>query len=260
MTTFRKRDSRPGRIAYEVAGLRWLATSGAQGVPIVPVLAHGSDWLEEKRLTTTSPTPQAAETFGRQLAHLHSAGASHLGAPPEGFQGNGWMGDAPLTLLAQPTTTTRSWGSYYAHYRLAPHSDAAPFSAHQRALLDRFYDKLDSGIYDHAQPTLVRTAGHHASRTHGDMWSGNVMWTAEGVVLIDPAAQGGHGEDDLAALAIFGAPYTQRIWEAYNEASPLEDGWQERLALHQLHILMIHCQLFGSSYIPETLRIVQRFL
>lgn len=260
MTTFRKRDPRPGRIAYEVAGLHWLAAAGPQAAPIVPVLAHRNDWLEEPRLVTTAPTLQAAESFGRQLAHLHAAGASHLGAPPAGFHGNGWMGEAPLILLDQPNAATHSWGSYYARYRLAPHSEAAAFTPQQHALLERFYDKLDSGIYDHAQPALVRAGGHPASRTHGDMWSGNVMWTPEGAVLIDPAAQGGHGEEDLAALAVFGAPYTQRIWEAYNEVSPLDNGWQERLALHQLHILMIHCQLFGSSYIPETLSIVQRFL
>lgn len=260
MTTVRKRDSRQGRIAYEVAGLRWLAAAGSQAVPIVPILDHGTDWLEEPRLSTTSPTPQAAETFGHQLAHLHAAGAPHLGAPPEGFHGNGWMGDAPLSLLAHPTAATRSWGSYYARYRLAPHSEAAPFTPQQRALLERFYDKLDSGTYDHAQPSLVRANGHHASRTHGDLWSGNVMWTPDGVVLIDPAAQGGHGEEDLAALAVFGTPHTQRIWEAYNEVSPLEEGWRERIALHQLHILMIHCQLFGSAYIPETMAIVQRLL
>lgn len=260
MSTFRKHDSRPGRIAYEVAGLRWLSAAGPQAVPIVPVLDHGPDWLEEPRLTLASPTPQAAENFGRELAHLHAAGASHLGAPPDGFHANGWMGEAPLSLLPHPTAVTRSWGSYYARHRLAPHSNAAPFTPQQQTLLNRFYDKLDSGVYDHAQPALVRNAGHPASRTHGDMWSGNVIWTPEGVVLIDPAAQGGHGEEDLAALAVFGAPHTQRIWAAYNEASPLDDGWEERLPLHQLHILMVHCQLFGSSYVPETLSIVQRFL
>lgn len=260
MTTFRKRDPRPGRIAYEVAGLQWLAAAGTQANTIVTVLEHGKDWLEEPRLPTTAATPSAAEDFGRRLAHLHAAGASHLGAPPDGFHGNGWMGEAPLILLEHPNAATRSWGSYYARYRLAPHSEAAPFTPQQRALLERFYDKLDSGVYDHAQPALVRGHGHHASRTHGDMWSGNLIWTSEGVVLIDPAAQGGHGEEDLAALAVFGAPYTQRIWAAYNEASPLEDGWQERLSLHQLHILMIHCQLFGAAYIPETMSIVQHFL
>lgn len=45
------------------------------------------------------------------------------------------------------------------------------------------------------------------ARLHGDLWSGNVMWTPTGVVLIDPAALGGHPETDLAMLALFGCPY-----------------------------------------------------
>lgn len=92
MDTIRKADSRRGRIAYEVAGLAWLAEASDPGAPVVPVLDHGATWLEEPRLVSVSPTPRAAEEFGRALAHTHAAGASHLGAPPPGFAGDGWMG------------------------------------------------------------------------------------------------------------------------------------------------------------------------
>lgn len=85
------------------------------------------------------------------------------------------------------------------------------------------------------------------------------MWTPEGAVLIDPAAQGGHAEEDLAALAVFGCPHYERILAAYNEASPLEDGWRERTALHQAHIIMIHCAVFGRSYVPDAVAIARRY-
>ena len=85
MDTIRKADSRRGRIAYEVAGLAWLAEASDPGAPVVPVLDHGATWLEEPRLVSVSPTPRAAEEFGSALAHTHAAGASHLGAPPPGF-------------------------------------------------------------------------------------------------------------------------------------------------------------------------------
>lgn len=253
---FRKNDPRPGRIAYEVAGLRWLAQ--AQGAPIVPVLNHGSDYLEEPRLTPTTPTAHAAETFGRALAHTHAAGATHLGAPPPETP-HAWMGESPLTTIPHPPTHKQSWGAYYAEYRLLPHATHAPFTTSERHELDALLTKLHNGTYDHAQPHLVIHAGHNASRTHGDMWNGNLIWTPQGVTLIDPAAQGGHGEEDLAQLAVFGAPHLQRIWAAYNEHSPLENGWEERLPLHQLHMLMVHAQLFGHSYIPDIMRIVRRY-
>lgn len=257
--TFRKNDHRPGRIPYEVAGLTWLAQAQPLGgARIVPVLSHGSNFLEEPRLETCPPTPKAAEDFGRALARTHAAGASHLGAPPPGAT-KCWMGEAPLKMIPKPPRTPQSWGTYYAEYRLAPHAKQANWSVTERHILNTLFERLASGAYDHAQPTLVSNSGQAASRTHGDLWSGNVIWTPEGVVLIDPAAQGGHGEEDLAALAVFGTPHLHRIWAAYQEISPLEDGWEERMPLHQLHILMIHAQIFGRTYADDVMRIARHY-
>jgi fructosamine-3-kinase len=87
------------------------------------------------------------------------------------------------------------------------------------------------------------------SRIHGDLWSGNIVWAAEGpAYLVDPAAHGGHRETDLAMLALFGAPHLSRLLEAYDEAAVLADGWRERQPLHQLHPLLVHAILFGGSY------------
>lgn len=77
------------------------------------------------------------------------------------------------------------------------------------------------------------------------------MWSTEGVHLIDPAVHGGHRETDLAMLALFGAPHLQRILDAYDEAAPLQPGWQDRVTLHQLHPLLVHAVLFGGAYGPR---------
>ena len=267
--TIRKTDGRPGRIAYEVAGLAWLAEASAPGAAVVPVIDHGPTWLEEPRLLSAAPTSSAAEEFGRALAHTHAAGASHLGAAPPGYAGDGWMGEAPLSLpqrqepgaraadparpggepvrrgalddgsqetnssgAQEPANTSRgsaaanpgdfapasaqSWGSFYARERIAPYLGAPAFTAADRALIGRLCERLESGALDHDQPRLVsdaiaRPGPVGAARTHGDLWSGNVMWTPDGAVLIDPAAQGGHAEEDLAALAVFGCPHLERI-------------------------------------------------
>ena len=258
MDTIRKADSRRGRIAYEVAGLAWLAEASDPGAAVVPVLDRGATWLEEPRLVSVAPTPKAAEDFGRALAQTHAAGASHLGAPPLGFEGDGWMGEAHLSLPDRPSPAPassrgESWGAFYARERIAPYVDDRTFTAAERALINKLCDRLESGALDHGQPRLVEEA---KSR---DLWSGNVMWTPGGAVLIDPAAQGGHAEEDLAALAVFGCPHYERILAAYDEASPLEDGWRERIALHQMHIIMIHCAVFGRSYVPEAMAIARRY-
>lgn len=290
MSAFRKTDGRPGRIAYEVAGLAWLAGAGPSGAAVVPVLAHGPTWLEEPRLRAAAPTAGAAEEFGRALARTHAAGAAHLGAAPPGHSGDGWMGQAPLSLPARSEPAPRgtpaagkgtaaargsaygtaawpapaeSWGSFYARERIAPYLGAPAFTAAERALVERLCERLESGALDHDQPRLVAEAAASgqigAARTHGDLWSGNVMWTPDGPVLIDPAAQGGHAEEDLAALAVFGCPHLERITAAYHEASPLADGWRGRTGLHQMHIIMVHCFLFGRSYVPEATAIARRY-
>ena len=226
---------------------------------MVPILGHGADWLDEPRLASVAPSASAAQEFGRALAHTHAAGASHLGAPPPGDFGQGWMGMAELSLPANPAQSSTSWGEFYAHHRVAPYVGASAFSSWERRELVALCDRLVTGALDHDQPALVAQAGHGAARTHGDLWSGNVIWTTTGATLIDPAAQGGHAEEDLAALAVFGAPFLADIWESYDEASPLADGWRERIELHQLHILVVHCHLFGRSYVPQTMRIVRHF-
>ena len=159
-----------------------------------------------------------------------------------------------------------SWGAFYACERIAPYVGDRTFTAAERALIEKLCERLESGTLDHSQPRLVEEAKSRqsnigAARTHGDLWSGNVMWTPDdGAVLIDPAAQGGHAEEDLAALAVFGCPHYERILAAYNEASPLADGWRERVALHQMHIIMIHCAVFGRSYVPEAMAIARRYV
>ena len=284
METIRKTDSRRGRIAYEVAGLAWLAEASDPGAAVVPVLDHGATWLEEPRVVSVSPSAQDAEAFGRALAHTHAAGATHLGAAPDGYSGDGWMGEAHLSLPERPSargeagganradsdeatpasSPRESWGAFYARERIAPYLDTRVFTASERHLIERLCERLDSGDLDHGQPRLVaeaiaRREDVGAARTHGDLWSGNVMWTPGGAVLIDPAAQGGHAEEDLAGLAVFGCPHYERILAAYNEASPLEDGWRERTALHQAHIIMIHCAVFGRSYVSDAVAIARRY-
>jgi fructosamine-3-kinase len=61
-------------------------------------------------------------------------------------------------------------------------------------------------------------------------------------------------------LALFGLPYLDRVLAAYDEEYPLADGWRDRVALHQLHPLLVHAELFGGSYGPRALDVARRYL
>ena len=77
--------------------------------------------------------------------------------------------------------------------------------------------------------------------------------------LIDPSAYGGHREVDLAMLRLFGGT-SERVFGAYEEHTPLADGWQERVQLYQLLPLLVHALLFGGSYAGAAQRAAQRYL
>ena len=78
-------------------------------------------------------------------------------------------------------------------------------------------------------------------------------------VLIDPAAQGGHAETDLAELGVFSQPHLDQVYAGYEEVSALAAGWRERAGAHQLHMLIIHAALFGGGYGARTVATARRY-
>jgi fructosamine-3-kinase len=72
------------------------------------------------------------------------------------------------------------------------------------------------------------------------------------VVLIDPAAHGGHRESDLAMLALFGCPHYEAVIAGYERVRPLHPGWRKRIGLHQLFPLLAHVVLFGGGHVQRT--------
>lgn len=94
---------------------------------------------------------------------------------------------------------------------------------------------------------------------HGDLWSGNVHPTEEGILMIDPCPYFGHREMDLAMMQLFSGIPVESFLSEYENVYPLEPGLAERIEIYQLYYLLVHLNLFGSSYLPAVRRIIQRF-
>jgi fructosamine-3-kinase len=232
-----------GLFAWEAAGLRWLsAVTG--GVPCPRVIDQDATSLTLERLKPASPSDGAAREFGGRLAVTHDAGAPAFGAPPQGWRGPGFFG--PLEQpLPMSTTSQKSWGQFYADERLVPMAElaAARLDAATRQAIEAVVKRCRAGEYDDDdQP----------ARLHGDLWSGNVIWTPDSVVVIDPAAHGGHRESDLGMLALFGCPHLDAVLDGYQQVHPLRRGRRERIGLHQLFPLLAHVALFGAGYARST--------
>lgn len=257
---FRKTGSRRA-ISTEAASLHWLAEAEPDGGAAVGELVEvGDTWLETVLLDPGAPSREDAAEFGRRLARTHAAGASWWGEAPPGMD----PADLATANLPTPAAVEPVWddfSSYYAEGRLRPYVDLArSLDADDRALLHRACDVVATGRFDSPQPGLCG----EVARIHGDLWGGNVVWADAGdrVVgtLIDPCANGGHAETDLAELGLFGSSHLEVTLAGYAEVSPLADGWRGRVRLHQFHMVLVHAVLFGGSYVCEALRTARDLL
>jgi len=227
---------RAAELAAEANGLRWLAEPGV--VPVPEVIAVDDETLVLALLPPGRPTREAARELGAALARLHAAGASSFGAPWPGF-----IAGLPLPgSAAAGSPGAAIWPAWYAENRIVPYLETGV----NRGGLSRADARLVTTVADR----IGELAGppEPPARIHGDLWSGNVFWSGGRGWLIDPAAQGGHRETDLAMLALFGVPGLAEILAAYQAVAPLADGWRSRVPLHQLHPLLVHASLFGEPY------------
>lgn len=237
MSTFRKErpDAPAGSFEAEAAGLRWLGEAPG-GVDVVVAHGAGPGWIEVDRLTPVRPTARDAREFGASLARTHAAGAPAFGWAPGA--GPWYIGRQELACVP-----SAAWGEFYAEQRVLPYARRARDRGHLGAdglgVVERACARVASGRLDDDESP---------ARLHGDLWNGNVVWTSDGAVLIDPAAHGGHRETDLAMLDLFGLPFLDQVLAGYDAEAPLRPGWRRRVPLHQLHPLAVHTASHGPSY------------
>jgi fructosamine-3-kinase len=221
----------PEEYATEAEGLAWLSEPGVLRVPEVLVVDPAFlalAWIDAGRLSAVGE-----EELGRGLARLHAAGAPRFG------------GERPLRMgevVLPNDAVDGGWPAFFAERRLLPLGrmarDRGALSAAGAAAVEAVCARLGE----------VGGPPEPPARVHGDLWGGNVLAGTDGRPwLIDPAAHGGHREGDLAMLRLFGGPGA-RTFAAYAEEHPLADGWETRVALHQLVPLLVHAVLFGGGY------------
>ena len=154
--------------------------------------------------------------------------------------------------LAQVNRQGVSWTEFFIEERLKPQVELGELKGLLAgSILDQFeivYEKLDS-LYPAERPALI----------HGDLWSGNYLVnSAEKPVLIDPAISYSNRECDIAMTTLFGG-FQQLFYDAYNEVFPLQQGWKQRLDLWNLYPLLVHVNLFGTSYLGGIRRTLAEF-
>jgi protein-ribulosamine 3-kinase len=192
------------------------------------------------------PTESSAkldETLGRGLAELHQFQAEKYGFYRDNYCGS--------TL--QDNRWNTDWVDFFGQQRIQ----------HLLHLIkqERGLDTQSIKVYDQLMQKLPILIGHQPTPAlnHGDLWSGNYMYSAEGPALIDPAAYYADREFDLAMMRMFGG-FSSRVWSTYQEAYPLPPEWEERSNLYMLYHVLNHYYLFGGHYGQQALSIAKKYL
>jgi len=225
-------------------GLRALERAGAVRVPRVE--AAGERWLLLEWLDPGSATKETWPSLGRQLAQLHRASGAAFGAAADNYIGS----------LPQANGARDRWPAFWVERRIGPQWE--------RARRGGFFDEADERAFRRLLgalvPLLAAGDADGPSLVHGDLWGGNAHVMADGTAaLIDPSAYHGHREVDLAMAELFGG-FDSAFFEAYREAWPLHPGYEEeRRAVYQIFYLLVHVNLFGTSYVGGVRRALRRY-
>jgi fructosamine-3-kinase len=237
-----------GMFPAEAKGLAWLREPNVIRVPEVYAVCRDDatgqaaflvlEWIE-----AAAKGARFDECLGQSLAALHQSGA-----PGFGFVSNNFIGSLP-----QENQTLGDWCDFFWKRRLEPQVKRALAARKLDASIERSFDKLRQKL-----PELFPTPEPPA-RLHGDLWGGNLHVDDRGMpCLIDPAVYGGHREMDLGMMRLFGG-FSSRVFEAYAEAFPLAENYEERIPLTQLYPLLVHVNLFGGGYAESVKKTLNRY-
>ncbi len=234
----------PAMFEKEAAGLKILADTKAISVP--KVIATGESgkltFLILEYIENGTQGRNFWNEFGTKLADLHRNTSEYFGLDHDNYIGS----------LIQSNRFHPDFFSFFISERIEPQLKEArnkgAFSQSETRYFDSLFKTL-TNIIPSEKPALI----------HGDLWSGNYMVTADASpCLIDPAVYYGHREADIALTQLFGG-FKPEFYSAYNQAWPMEKGWQKRMDIFNLYPLLVHVNLFGGGYAAQVLRIIRQF-
>ncbi|WP_020530679.1 fructosamine kinase family protein [Flexithrix dorotheae] len=183
------------------------------------------------------------EKLGRGLAEIHQFENEKFG-----FYTNNYCG---VTL--QNNSWNMDWVDFYSDQKIRYLTNLiykkGSWGVSELKLIDQFLLRVEKLVSHRPAPSL----------THGDLWSGNYLYTMSGPALIDPASYYADREFDLSLATMFGG-FSEHFWGAYQEAYPLLPEWKTRNEIYMLYHYLNHFFLFGGGYGNQALSIIKKYL
>lgn len=232
--------ARLGMFIAEAAGLRTMYETKTIRVPkpIVYGCFGNTSYLVLEALEFGGPKDW--KQMGRQMAKLHRNVADRFG----------WERDNTIGSTIQRNSWTSDWATFFRENRLGFQFELAQ----------------QNGYYFEQSETLLESvtailAGHKPdpSLLHGDLWSGNAGFLADGQpVIYDPACYFGDRETDLAFSEFFGG-FSSDFYRGYQSEWPLSKGYEQRKTLYNLYHVLNHTNLFGGSYAGRAQQMIKQY-
>ena len=193
------------------------------------------EWIEEK-----NKSDNFWNFFAKNLSELHSLTNDKFGLDHDNYIGS----------LKQSNTYYYDGVEFFINTRLVPQLEKLN-SLNNSSFFKKFdvLFNLLNEIIPVYQPSLL----------HGDLWSGNFLIDHNGhACIIDPAVYYGNREADIAMTKLFGG-FSEEFYSNYNDYLPMLNGWQERMPIWNLYPLLVHANLFGSSYLNQINSILNKY-
>ncbi|MCL4318298.1 MAG: fructosamine kinase family protein [Firmicutes bacterium] len=200
--------------------------------PVPEVIMHEDSFMV---LSWVGPGPSrqqeaAGAILGEILGRVHKRPAKGFSLP--------WGNS--IGVLQDPGKVYSQAGDFYWSERLCPLLETLL----PRYPLFREIIQWETSIRDFLNHSI-----HHPTLVHGDLWSGNFLWQADGTpFVIDPASYFGDPVADIAFSELFGGfpnSFYTHYWEEFGQ----DAHYACKKPLYQLYHALVHLKLFGKSYL-----------
>ena len=229
----------------EAAGLDALASTCTVRVirPVCWGVADGRSFLVLEHVILEERTEAMDTDLGRSLAALHARHGVCFG----------WDRDNTIGTTPQPNAPGQNWQDFWKDKRLSYQLRLAARNGYNGRLQELGAAVLTrlSALFSGYRPA--------PSPLHGDLWSGNAAGCDGRAIVYDPAFYYGDRETDLAMTELFGG-FSPAFYAAYQEAYPLDQGYEVRKTLYNLYHVLNHLNLFGGGYLGQAERLMARLV
>lgn len=203
---------------------------------------ENSAYILMEYIETRGANKQDLEKLGSQLAKLHSCSSDHFG----------WASDNYIGSLNQSNKKHLHWTNFYVFERLLPQIKKAI----NNGMLDKNKIPTETKLVDSCSEFFGNVT---PALLHGDLWSGNYVISTNGTpYLIDPATYYGDALVDIAMSKLFGG-FGQTFYQAYHHVFTKSSIYNVKIEVYQLYYLLVHLNLFGSSYHNSVVSILNRY-